>query len=326
MMAETLRYPSRPTRTQDLIRRWASHDHDPAEKKALEVLANKMIQVFQDDRKSLYVPEAAELSAAVTGEDYHKLILAFANAVIHGVTDGIILDGELLMNYAYVLQHARVPSAATAPLGPVVVSLQKRLEAAIKQAGNGTQYQLELVCMLSAVLDAMVDVKICGLDRVSLHEPLQEQLDGLASHQELRLAQAAAYAYEALVGLPNNESPYHAFLRHAYRVAQGAAKAASAASTMDPAKLMDAIPDLMSVSDFVKSVVDVASAVSIIYDGGGSMAQGMRRPRKTEGLVCGSPVHRYVASDGSVRKARGIYLASTLPSWRIVFVWTVFST
>ncbi|KAH2345388.1 hypothetical protein KXW91_006727, partial [Aspergillus fumigatus] len=276
-MAKTLRYPSRPTRTEDLIQRLTSSDCDPEERKALEALAKSMIKVFQDNRRLLYVPEAAELSSAVTGEDYHNLVVAFANAIIKGTSDGNILDQKLLMNYAYVLQHAKgILSAATAQLGPVVVSLQKRLEGAINQAGNGTQYQLQLVCTLSAVLDAMIDLKIYGLDRVALHEPLREQLDNLASHQEIRLAQAATYAREALVGLPNNESSYHAFLRHAYTIAQGAAKVAGAVPTMDLSKLMDAIPDLMNVPDLIKSVIDVATDVYNVYNGIGMMAKGMK--------------------------------------------------
>ncbi|KAH0565556.1 hypothetical protein GP486_001052 [Trichoglossum hirsutum] len=267
-MEQTRQYPSRPARTEDFIRRLAGSECNSEERKALEALAESMIKIFRDDPRLSYIPEAAELSSAVTGEDYQSLVLAFANAIINGTSDGGILDRKLLVSYAYVLQHAKgILSAATVELGSVLVSLQKRLEGAIKQAGNGTQYQLQLVCTLSAVLDAMVDLKIYGLDRVDLHEPLQEQLKGLIDHQELRLSQAAAYACEALVGLPNNESPYHAFLRHASTVAEGAAKVAGAVPTTNPARLIDAIPDFMNVPDLIKSVIDVAADVGITAKG-----------------------------------------------------------
>ncbi|OKL55213.1 hypothetical protein UA08_09516 [Talaromyces atroroseus] len=280
-MAESPLYPSRPIHTNDLISRLTSSDCDSKERKALEALATTMIEIFKDDRKLLYVPEVVELSSAVTRREYLDVVVAFSNAIIDGTSDGNILDEKLLTNYAYVLRRANgsLPPA-TAGLGSVLVSLQKRLNEVIKQAGSGTQYQLQLVCTLSVILDAMVDLKIYGLDRVDLHEPLQAQLKTLTDHQELRLAQAATYAREALLGLPNNESSYHAFLRHAHKVAQGVLGVASVVPTMDPARLMDAVPDLMKVPDLIKSVGDIASDLYSIYDGVGSMAMGMKRVPK----------------------------------------------
>ncbi|EED11927.1 hypothetical protein TSTA_111040 [Talaromyces stipitatus ATCC 10500] len=280
-MAESPLYLSRPTCTNNLISRLTSFDRDPKERNALEAVVSKMIEIFKDDRKLLYVPEVAELSSAVSGKDYLELTVALSNTVIKGTSDGSILDEKLLTNYAYFLRRANGSlSPATTVLGSVLMSLQKRLDEVIKQARNGTQYQLQLVSTVSAILDAMVDLKIYGLDRVDLYEPLQEQLKSLMDHQELRLAQAATYSREALLGLPNNESSYHAFLRHACAVARGAAGVAGAVPTMDPAKLMDAIPDLMNVPDLIKSVVDVASDFYNIYDGVGSMAKGMKRVPK----------------------------------------------
>lgn len=111
------------------------------------------------------------------------------------------------MHYTHVLRHAKGKLAiGTAALTPVIVSVDKRLNETLKVAGKGSQHQLQLLYILSTVLDAIVDLKVFGLGRVALHEPLLKRLDLLKSHDKIRLAQAASYAREALDHLPNDET------------------------------------------------------------------------------------------------------------------------
>jgi hypothetical protein len=154
---------------------------------ALEAIVRSMIRIFQDHTELQYMPEAALLSLIVHDGDYQALLLAFANAIIKGTADSLDLNTKLFMQFACVLHRApSILTAETAKLRSVLDSLQKRLDKAISCAELEAQYQL--ICTLSTILDAMVDIKISGLSRQELQEPLLKQLKQLANHQEPRLA------------------------------------------------------------------------------------------------------------------------------------------
>ena len=98
----------------------------------------------------------------------------FANAIIRGTTDGDILDPDFLTNFTYALHRSPTTlSAETAKLGSVLDSLHQRLNRASRQAELETQYHL--VCTISTVLDAMVDIKLSGLNREIIHGPIIPQ-------------------------------------------------------------------------------------------------------------------------------------------------------
>ena len=266
MMAQIPEYPQRPTQTDGLVQRLTSSDPQPhPDKRYLEALSSTMIKVFKDDPKASYVSEAAALSSVITGQNYETLVMALANTIINGTADGNIVDPVLLMDFAYVIRRAEGIRWAKTALGPVVASLQKRLKSAVEEVGTETQYRL--ICTLSVVLDGMIDIKTRGLSRETIHEPLLTQLKGLSTHQELRLAQAAHYAYQALLHIPDDEGPYQALWRHMSEVGKGAANVASAVSGMDPARLFDAIPGLMEMPTLVKSIIDLINGLGVVADG-----------------------------------------------------------
>jgi hypothetical protein len=173
------------------------------------------------------------------------------------------LDPTLLIWLVFALNHAEGDKWADMRLGPLLDSLRTRLANAVKQNEVETQYQL--VCTLSIVLDVMADKETTGLSRQELHEPLLNQLDELSKTKELRLAQAAGYAYQALLSIPNDEGPYKALWRHACTVAEGALKLASAVSAMDPSKIFEGAEKLKDLPDLIKSTVNAANALYTTY-------------------------------------------------------------
>lgn len=264
---------SRPTTTDDLVRRLVNPDTDSNERKALEAWVGCMIRIFQDDPKNSYILEAAHLSCCTTDEEYSNLLVAFSNVIIQGSRDGDILDPRLLASFIRVLRRApSTLSAETAKLGSVLHCLEIRLENAVKRAEIETQYQL--VYMLSLVLDAMVDIHISGLNREDLHEPLLKQLERLKNHREPRLAQASRYAYQALVGIPDDEGPYQALWRYSCAVIEVAANVSSAVLTTDPTKFLSATPALMNLLSLVKKI---AKAAPVAYQSQSlqSLVEGM---------------------------------------------------
>ncbi|KAJ9351260.1 hypothetical protein DTO027B9_6493 [Paecilomyces variotii] len=248
---------SRPTRTDDLVGRLVSPATSSNERRALEAWAKAMVQIFQDDPKNSYIFEAAHLSWCAPEKEYVDLLAAFSNVIIQGTNDGNILESTLLTSFAHVLRRApSTLSAETAKLGSVLQCLQTRLENAVKRAEIETQYQL--VYMLSVVLDAMVDIRVSGLSREGLHEPLLKQLEPLKNHREPRLSQAARYAYQALLGVPDDESPYEALWRYSCTIINATANISAAVMTMDVTKFLSATPALMELLSLVKKIAKAA--------------------------------------------------------------------
>ncbi|KAH0555759.1 hypothetical protein GP486_006296 [Trichoglossum hirsutum] len=257
----------RPLSTEKLVERLGDPKLMETERKALQALSKSMIGVFKDDRKSSYMLEIVELSSVVASGDYGSLVEAVANAIINGTSDSNILGPTLLKDFVYVLRRAEGVQWAKTALGPVMASLQQRLKSAVGQAQPESQYQL--ICTLSAIIDRMIDIKTGGLSREVLHEPLLMQLKSLSDHQELRLAQAACYAHQALLGVPDDEGPYQKLWRHMCTIGGDALKAAGVVSGRDPAKLLDAISALKEMPNLIKSMIGVIKDIE-------SMARGMK--------------------------------------------------
>ena len=158
-----------------------------------------------------------------------------------------------------MLWQIRDTSSVRSSLGTVLDSLLARLKKARRQADLDTQYHL--VLCLSAVLDAMVETRSSGIGRESLHQPLQKELKDLRGNEELRLAQAAAYAYQALLGVGDDEGPYQALWRSVREGITTAANVTGAVSAKDPARLLESLPDPNSILDSIQKLFERAENV-----------------------------------------------------------------
>ncbi|KIH94875.1 hypothetical protein SPBR_03561 [Sporothrix brasiliensis 5110] len=247
-----------------------------------------MVDVFkerptQDD----FIDDAASLAPILDRYHYQLLIWSFVDALTKGTTDGQILQPRLCDTFVRVIRWAdRLGDSAkndSEPidmrLGPVLESMKKRLDAAGRQAEPGTQYQL--ISTLGSILDAMNDAKRQGIDRESLHEPLMDELKTLRKAENIRLAQASSYAYQALLSIPDNEGPAKALLRHTVKIVGSASKVAGAVSTADPSKLFDGLFGLTDLPELIESMVAVvASAYNLVSDVKAVKENGvMRRPK-----------------------------------------------
>ena len=273
-----LSYPSRPTTVDDLVERLRSHDISKAEIDALKALSKAMISVFRDKTFLSFVPEAATLSAVARSEDYSNLHEAFVNAVINGTMDRTVLDPEILLGLGRVLGFAKDNAGTNISLGSVLRSLRKRLESAVEEAEGERQYQL--IHAISSVLDVMNEVKTTGLDREQLHGPLLKKLSTLSKHEEIHLSQAASYAYQALLGIPDNEGPWMALWRNAYTVTGGAARVAGAVFTMDPSKLLEGLETLQNIPDLINSMINVIKEVVDLSNATRSTAETLKFSQK----------------------------------------------
>ncbi|KAJ5714715.1 uncharacterized protein N7483_011896 [Penicillium malachiteum] len=241
-MADYLLY-SEPHSTSDLLRRWPRAQGK--EKAALRALISRMVHIFEDDAISSRMIEATKLSSAVDPDGYHVLLRNFANEVIKGRADKTVIDPKVLRCFACIIRQASDAShvGPVAVLAPVLRSLTARLDDAKENSQPETQHQL--VYTLSVILDAMGDIGISGISRENIHEPLRQSLKELQDTKEPRLAQSASYAYQALLGISNDESTAAAVWRHASDIIIPLAKIAGAVPNFDPSRFVDVTPQVM---------------------------------------------------------------------------------
>ncbi|PYI18655.1 hypothetical protein BO99DRAFT_474158 [Aspergillus violaceofuscus CBS 115571] len=229
----------------------------------MHALVARMIDRFRDHGWPTYYLEASRLTPATNERQYHQLTQVFRRAIVDNADKGSALDLDLLPSFVHVLRHCPEGHPRDG-LFTTIEGLRERLKWAVWENVLAAQYSL---ChTLGALLDVAVDIKAAGIDKETLRDPLIEQLAGLKDHDEPRLAQAAAYAYEALQGISDNQGPWDIFWSNSGKVIAVAAKTAGAVSTMNPEKLLDAGPDLMELLEFFKRV----------YDGGRELVEAMK--------------------------------------------------
>ena len=265
-MAEEYRATRRPTRTQDLLQRLKSGDSTEKEKAALYELCRCMVKIFSNDPKPIYVAEATAFAPVLQRENQEKLLIdlitALGNAIIKGTADGNIEEPSLYKAFAYVLWHTKDTPAIRPILSSVLRSLLTRLRQATIIADLHTQYLI--VCSMSAILDSMVDIRLSGLSRESFHEPLLKQLKDLTKDEDMRLAQVSSYAYQAALGIKDDEGPLEALWRYTMTTVQSGADIAGAVSGMDPGALLRSLPSVSSIIDLVQKLIDIGENVADI--------------------------------------------------------------
>jgi hypothetical protein len=143
-----------------------------------------------------------------------------------------------------------------------------RLQDTHRQSPNQL-YKLTLT--VSQVLDAMADAGVKDLDRVTLHEPLSSFLDKLKASKDSYLVYQAAYASQALLYVPNNESLRKAALRRTGKVIQGISGLVSAVKGLD---LNGFIGGLKEIQSGLAGVSQMVQAGKSMYDGVKSLKEG----------------------------------------------------
>ncbi|KAJ5679176.1 hypothetical protein N7462_007420 [Penicillium macrosclerotiorum] len=272
---------SGPATTEELIQRCRSASN-VKEQIVLRELVTSMIYTFEEQPLPSFMPEVVQLASIATDEEYRTIIATFANRIIHGTADGDVLSPKLLLNFTRVLRRAPdVLSAETAHLGSVLDSLRERLEKAAHRAEVATQYHLCRV--LSRLLDAMLDIKITGLNREYLHQPLLLKLRGLQNNQEPRLAEAAGYAYQGLLSISNDEGTFEAFWRHTGTLVLAASKIAGAVPTLDPSKIFDATPEVMNLLSTISSMVGGVQRIYSASQESKDVVEALRALSRQEG-------------------------------------------
>ncbi|KAE8150931.1 hypothetical protein BDV25DRAFT_153540 [Aspergillus avenaceus] len=252
-MVPPVRSKPRPRTVKELIQRIRDPGVHVREKEALNTLVECMIAEFRDNPQPSYHAEASQLTDITDGTQYEDLTRVFISLVIDSSAKGFVSDRDLLPAFERCLRHHRDRSSDHFLASPLA-NLHSGLRQAIEKADLQSQYCF--LHILGTVLDVAVDIRLEGIHQDAVHQPLFNTLRSLEAHDDSRLAQAAAYAFEALRGIPDNEGPMDVFLRTSGSLVSATAKIAGSVATMDPGKALGAAPEVLELIGYIGKVLD----------------------------------------------------------------------
>ncbi|OTB03368.1 hypothetical protein M426DRAFT_321936 [Hypoxylon sp. CI-4A] len=239
---------------------------------ALHALSRSMIQTFSDDPRPSYAVEAASLSPFTSRDDYQTLFEAFLKSIATDLGDNSVPKAQLLTSFSTLLHCSQAERAGNElPLGNAIHILTTRLTKDGFTADDTTQYRL--LRTLSVVLDVMNEVKSKGISDVHVVQPLLIALKDASEHRELRISQAARYAYQALRNIPSDVSPWKKLGANAYSTLKASAMIAGSVSSLDPAKLLEGLEVIGEVAKEVTVITDVIDEIRTI-----APLPGVRKP------------------------------------------------
>ncbi|KAF9363411.1 hypothetical protein BGX34_004194 [Mortierella sp. NVP85] len=242
-------------------------EKDNDEQERLKVLSLDVIRAYKRDelKDAKVVSEVVSLAPVLEKEAFRDLLKEFYG----GIDRPGLLDFHQLDGLAQMIQSADPGYLDADDLVKILGLLSTRLQDTHQQSLKHI-YQLTLTA--SCVLDAMADTKVSGLDREKLHEPLSSYLDTLRGSQDPYLVYQAAYAYQALQCIPDDETLWQATLRRTGKVIQGVSGLVSAVKGLDLIEFIDGLKDIQQGLAGVSEVVQmVQSATSLIESGQGFM-------------------------------------------------------
>ncbi|KAG0003390.1 hypothetical protein BGZ65_001754, partial [Modicella reniformis] len=247
-------------------RKWLQTiEKDNDEQDRLKMLATDVIRAFKRDeiKDDKVIAEVVYLAPVLDKDAFQDLLREFYS----GINQSELLDVHQLEGLAQLVQGAGPGYLEADDLVKILELLSTRLRGTHQQS---PRYIHRLTVAVSNVLDAMADTEVKDLDRVSLHEPLSTYLNELKGNSDPYLVYQAAYAYQALICVPDNESLWKAGLRRTGKVIQGFAGLVSAVKGLDLNKFIDGLED---IQQGFSGVTEAVRVVKTVYEGVSSLAQ-----------------------------------------------------
>ncbi|KAF9966909.1 hypothetical protein BGZ70_000818 [Mortierella alpina] len=185
-------------------RKWLLEtERSEEERVRLKALARDLICAFTNDeiKHKEAVDEIVCIVSVLDKDDYRFLLGKFLE----------IIEGRRILDFAAVGGLAQILKRSSSPrflhaqdLIEILTTISTRLQETHTQSPD---HIFELTVAVSSVLDAMADTNVSGLDREALHGPLLTFLGSLQGASDLHLKYYASYAFQALLCVPDNESP-----------------------------------------------------------------------------------------------------------------------
>ncbi|KAI8355224.1 hypothetical protein B0O80DRAFT_486573 [Mortierella sp. GBAus27b] len=239
---------------------------DDDEDERLKMLAVDVIRAYKRDelKDAKVVAEAVCLAPVLDKQIFRELLDDFYT----GIGRAGMLKFQLLDGLAQMVQGADPSYLEADDLVRILQLISDRLRDTHGQSRNHI-YQLTLAA--SRVLDAMADTKVSGLSREDLHLPLSTYLNALKKDADPCMVFQAAYAYQALICVPDDESLWKATMRRTGKIIKGVSGLVSAVKGLD---LNGFIEGLASIQQGFEGVSDVLDVVRTAYGDVSSLAKG----------------------------------------------------
>jgi len=277
--------PSSDVKLEPIALKWMeTFEKDKDEQERLRGLATDVIRVFKEEKikDAKVVAEVVCLAPVLDKETFHDILREFCS----GIRDSVLLDFQQLEGLAQLIQGADHGHLDADDLIKILQLLSTRLKDTHKES---SPQMCQLAMALSNVLDAMVDTKVTGLDRVKIQEPLFSYLSELKKNDDPFLEYQAAYAHQALLYVPNDESMWQAARRRTLKVALGVSGLVSAVNSGDPKKFVKGLKSVLEGISGESEISNVFDNIKSTIKTVTSMAKGFKKPTEDlkEGLGFG---------------------------------------
>jgi len=239
---------------------------DIDEQDRLKTMVTEVIRAFKREelKDAKTVAEIVYLAPILSKDDFKDLLRDF----LSGIDRSELLDVHRLEGMAQLIQDADPSCLEADDLVRILKLLSTRLQDTNYQSSD---YMYQLTLSVSHVLDAMADTNVIDLDRENLHGPLSNYLEGLSKSSDPYLVYQAAYAYQALQCIPDDETTWQAVMRRTGKVIQGVSGLVSAVRGVDLNKFVEGLQDIQKG---LEGVSKVAGLISTAYNDAVSLAQG----------------------------------------------------
>ncbi|KAF9355422.1 hypothetical protein BGX34_010487 [Mortierella sp. NVP85] len=260
-------------------------EKDTDEQERLHTMAIDVIRAFKRDelKDAKAVAEVVYLAPVLNNDTFHDVLRELYSGIDHSG----LLNVHYLEGLGRLIHGAHPGLLHADDLVKILDLLSKRLRDTHVQS---THHMHRLTLAVSRVLDAMVDTNVTGLDREKLHHPLHNYLGELKLSRDPFLVYQAAYAYQALLCVPDNETIWQTAMRRTGKVLRGVSGLVSAVKGFDLYKFMMGLDDIQKGFGGASMVINIVKHayddISALVEGGhgfvDSLKEGFNFERKRD--------------------------------------------
>ena len=243
-------------------------EKDVEEQERLKGLSTDVIRAFKREeiKDAKVVAEVVCLAPILDKDLFRELLKLFYS----GIEASPLLDFQQLEGIARLIQGADPGYLSSDNLVKILELLSTRL---MNTHQHSPENMHQLTLAVSHILDAMADTQVTDLDREKLHEPLSTYLNELRKNSDPFLVYQAAYAYQALLCVPDDETTWQSAMRRTGRVVQSFSGLVSVVNGFDLRKFIKGLENIQKDMPGAPSVVE---AVISTYDNVSSLVTGGR--------------------------------------------------
>ncbi|KAF9360831.1 hypothetical protein BGX34_007467 [Mortierella sp. NVP85] len=245
------------------------------EQERLNGLSTDVIRAFtsEDIGDAKVVAEVVCLVPILDKDLFRELLEEFYS----GIDASPSLTFQQLEGIARLIQGAGPGYLSSDDLVKILKLLSTRMMNTHQQSPED-MYQLTLA--VSHILDAMADTQVTDLDREKLHEPLSSYLSVLRKNSDPFLVYQAAYAYQALLCVPDDETTWQSVMRRTGRVVQGVPGLVSEVKGFDLNRFIEGLENIhegiSGESRAFGTVISTYDKVSSLVTGGQGLMDSLK--------------------------------------------------